>query len=63
MTPRLLERATPGMFGSRRDIVGSLPTTNQMGDAIAAAATDENVPSGHTIVVGGALDSLQSAGM
>ena len=33
-------------------------TAAEMGEAIARAATDPALPSGHTIVIGGALDSL-----
>ena len=42
----------------RRDDVGSLPTTTDMGEAIAISATDSSLPGGHTIVVGGPLESL-----
>lgn len=58
ITPKLLERAAPGLAGWRRDEIGQLPTAAEMGQAIAAAATDLTLPSGHTIVVGGALESL-----
>ena len=58
ITPKLLERVTPGLAGSRRTATGALPTAAEMGEAIARAATDPALPSGHTIVIGGALDSL-----
>jgi len=29
-----------------------------MGKAIAVAATDDTLPSGHTVVIGGSLDLL-----
>lgn len=58
ITPKLLERAAPGLMATRRDQTGQLPTAAEMGEAIAAAATDSTLPSGHTVVVGGALDSL-----
>ena len=58
ITPRLLERAAPGLAGRRRSEAGALPTAAEMGEAIALAATDHTLPSGHTIVVGGALESV-----
>lgn len=58
ITPKLLERTTPGMTKERQDSVGTLPTAEDMGEAIAAAATDTLLASGATIVVGGALESL-----
>ena len=59
ITPKLLERVAPGSIEQRRDDVGSLPTTTEMGEAIAIAATDTTLPSGHTVVVGGPLESLR----
>lgn len=58
ITPKLLERVQPGIFEQRREAVGHLPTVDQMGDAIAAAAADPTLASGHTVVVGGGLESL-----
>jgi len=58
ITPKLLERAAPGLADHRRGEVGRLPTAAEMGEAIAAAATDATLPSGHTVVVGGSLASL-----
>jgi NAD(P)-dependent dehydrogenase (short-subunit alcohol dehydrogenase family) len=58
ITPRLLERAARGLAADRTQRTGPLPTAEQMGEAIAAAAADPALPSGHTLVVGGALDSL-----
>jgi NAD(P)-dependent dehydrogenase (short-subunit alcohol dehydrogenase family) len=58
ITPQLLERVTPGSIGQRRGDAGSLPTTTDMGEAIAISATDTTLPSGHTVVVGGPLESL-----
>jgi NAD(P)-dependent dehydrogenase (short-subunit alcohol dehydrogenase family) len=57
-TPKLLERAAPGLAAGRRAALGVLPTAEDMGRAIVSAATDRTVPTGHTIVVGGDLDSL-----
>jgi NAD(P)-dependent dehydrogenase (short-subunit alcohol dehydrogenase family) len=62
ITPKLLERAAPGLAGTRRAVAGSLPTAAEMGEAIAAAATDPALASGATAVVGGALDSLRQVG-
>jgi NAD(P)-dependent dehydrogenase (short-subunit alcohol dehydrogenase family) len=59
---RLLERTVPGLSEERRDKIGQLPTTTDMGEAIAVAAADPTLPSGHTVVVGGALDALLSQG-
>ncbi|HEV8193588.1 MAG TPA: hypothetical protein VGP82_19190, partial [Ktedonobacterales bacterium] len=56
--PKLLERAAPGLKRQRRDSVGDLPTAQEMGEAIAAAATDPSLPSGHTAVIGESLDSM-----
>ncbi|MGH2517129.1 MAG: SDR family oxidoreductase [Ktedonobacterales bacterium] len=58
ITPKLLERKAPGLAGERRGEIGSLPTAAAMGEVIAAAANDPTLPSGHTLVVGGSLESL-----
>lgn len=58
ITPKLLERAGPGMTAQRREVLGQLPSAEEMGEAIAAAATDTSLPDGHTVVVGGALETL-----
>ena len=58
ITPRLLERGAHGSTEARRAAVGPLPTAEDMGRAIAAAVADPALPSGHTLVVGGPLDSL-----
>lgn len=58
ITPKLLERVTPGLAGARRDATGALPTAEEMGRAIAHAATNPSLASGETIIVGGALASL-----
>lgn len=59
ITPKLLERKAPGLAADRRGQIGKLPTADQMGKAIAAAATDPTLPSGHTVVIGGTLESLR----
>ena len=61
ITPKLLERKAPGLAGGRRGEIGKLPTAREMGEVIAAAANDPTLPTGHTIVVGGSLDSLPRA--
>jgi NAD(P)-dependent dehydrogenase (short-subunit alcohol dehydrogenase family) len=61
VTPKLLERASRGVADQRKLVVaGGLPSAADMAGAIASAALDSSLPSGHTIVVGGALDSLRS---
>ncbi len=57
ITPKLLERGVPGLTEHRRATIGPLPTANEMGEVIAQAATDSSLPSGHTVVVGGSLES------
>lgn len=58
ITPKLLERVAPGMTKDRQQTAGQLPTAKDMGEAIAMAATNTTLPSGYTVVVGGALESL-----
>jgi NAD(P)-dependent dehydrogenase (short-subunit alcohol dehydrogenase family) len=58
ITPKLLERAMPGLAAYRRNEVGQLPAAADMGEAIATAASDSTLSSGSTIVVGGGLESL-----
>jgi NAD(P)-dependent dehydrogenase (short-subunit alcohol dehydrogenase family) len=58
ITPKLLERAEPGLAEQRRDAIGPLPTVAEMGEAIAAAATDSALPSGHVVVIGGTLEAM-----
>jgi NAD(P)-dependent dehydrogenase (short-subunit alcohol dehydrogenase family) len=58
ITPKLLERAAPGLSTHRRGQIGKLPTATDMGKAIALAATDKSLPSGHTVVVGGTLEAF-----
>lgn len=60
ITPRLLERAAPGLADQRRQQVGSLPTATEMGTAIAEAVMNTELWSGATVVVGGMLDALFS---
>jgi hypothetical protein len=58
VTPKLLERASRGLTEHRRHVTRSLPTVDDMAEAIAGAAFDQTLPAGHTVVVGGELDSL-----
>ena len=58
ITLKLLERAAPGMTSERKQTAGNLPTGVDLGEAIAVAAVDPALPSGHTVVVGGPLESL-----
>jgi len=60
ITPKLLELAAPGLAAGRRREVGPLPSTDDMARAILSAVADPALPSGHTVVVGGALESLRS---
>lgn len=60
ITPKLLARAAE-RSNQPSDAPEDLPTAEEMGEAIAAAATDPTLPSGHTVVVGRALDSLPRA--
>jgi hypothetical protein len=62
ITPRLLERNAPGLVEQRRNIAGHLPTTDDMGRVIAAAAVDTSLPNGYVVVVGGSLESLPPGG-
>jgi NAD(P)-dependent dehydrogenase (short-subunit alcohol dehydrogenase family) len=60
VTPKLLERASRGLAEHRRHEAGSLPTAADMAEAIAGAALDLTLPTGHTVVVGGDLRSLDA---
>lgn len=52
ITPRLLERKNPGLIEYRRLQAEKLPTIDEFAEAIATAAADKSLPSGHTIFVG-----------
>jgi NAD(P)-dependent dehydrogenase (short-subunit alcohol dehydrogenase family) len=58
ITPKLLERTSPGLEQDRRATLGPLPTAQEMGQVIADAAVDSSLPSGHLIVIGAPLASL-----
>ncbi len=55
---RLIDRISPGYSEGRRQRGSQLPTVTEMGQAIVRAAMDPTLPSGHTIVVGCALDEV-----
>lgn len=57
-TPKLLERVSRGLVERRQRQAGRLPTAADMGEAIAAAALDPGLPSGHTVAVGADPSSL-----
>jgi 3-oxoacyl-[acyl-carrier protein] reductase len=52
ITPRLMERVTPGLIAARRAEAGALPTVDEFAAAIVDAALDRALPSGATIYVG-----------
>jgi NAD(P)-dependent dehydrogenase (short-subunit alcohol dehydrogenase family) len=58
VTPKLLERVSRGVRDQHRQVMESLPTATDMGEAIAAAVVNHELPSGHTVVVGRSLQSL-----
>ncbi|HEX5505037.1 MAG TPA: SDR family oxidoreductase [Thermomicrobiales bacterium] len=60
ITPKLLQRAARGAVAAAGAPAppARLPTAAAMGAAIADAALDPALPSGHTVVVGRALDEL-----
>jgi NAD(P)-dependent dehydrogenase (short-subunit alcohol dehydrogenase family) len=55
---KVMERMNPGLTQEREEHGGKLPTVTETGIAIAEAATNTTLPSGYTVVVGGALDTL-----
>lgn len=61
VTPKLLERAAPGLAAARRQEAGDLPTVESMAEAIAAATDDRTLPNGHMVVVGGSLEGMLAA--
>jgi NAD(P)-dependent dehydrogenase (short-subunit alcohol dehydrogenase family) len=52
ITLKLIERVQPGVLEARRAEAGRLPTIEEFARAIVSAATDPNLPSGHTVFVG-----------
>lgn len=59
---KLMERIASGLTEEREQKVGHLPTVTEMGQAIAGAAIDSTLPAGHTVVVGGTLDTFEFKG-
>jgi 3-oxoacyl-[acyl-carrier protein] reductase len=52
ITPKLLERAQPGLVAARRAQTGNLPTIEEFAAAIVEAACDEQRATGHVAFVG-----------
>lgn len=52
ITPKLLQRARPGLIEERRGQAGELPTVEEFAAAIVDAAGDEGLESGATVYVG-----------
>ncbi len=52
ITPKLMQRQSPGLIDSRRQLAGSLPSVEDFANAIANAAADYHLESGATIFVG-----------
>lgn len=60
ITPKLLERAAPGLIAERRTTQGALPTASEMGQQIALATLNPALESGSLVVVGAPLASMLS---
>jgi NAD(P)-dependent dehydrogenase (short-subunit alcohol dehydrogenase family) len=58
ITLKLLARAAHGRGKAHERAAVNLPNTDDMGAAIADAATNPALPTGHTVVVGRNLESL-----
>ncbi|PLZ84816.1 SDR family oxidoreductase [Fischerella muscicola] len=52
ITPKLMQRNSPGLIDSRRQQAGSLPTVEEFARAIVNATADPQLESGATIFVG-----------
>jgi 3-oxoacyl-[acyl-carrier protein] reductase len=52
ITPKLLQRQSPGIIEQRRQDVGSLPDIDQFAAAIVDAAVNKTYPSGTTLYIG-----------
>ncbi len=52
ITPRLMERLSPGLIETRRQRSGALPTVDEFATAIVDAAYDTSLPSGAVVFVG-----------
>jgi 3-oxoacyl-[acyl-carrier protein] reductase len=52
ITPKLMNRNTPGLIEARRNEAGSLPTVDEFADAIVNAVKDKSLRTGATVFVG-----------
>lgn len=52
ITPRLMERNSPGLIEARREEAGDLPTVEEFAEAIADAAVDDDLATSETDFVG-----------
>lgn len=52
ITPKLLERSSPGLIRARREQAGTLPGVEDFAAAIVAAASDAELTNGATVYVG-----------
>jgi NAD(P)-dependent dehydrogenase (short-subunit alcohol dehydrogenase family) len=52
ITPRLMDRSSPGLIASRREQAGTLPTVEDFARAIVDAASEPALESGATLFVG-----------
>lgn len=52
ITPRLLERQSPGLLNHRRGETQVLPTVEEFAEAIAQTVAGGTLPNGHTVFVG-----------
>ncbi len=52
ITPKLMQRANPGLIDERREQVGSLPSVEDFASAIADTCTNSNLNSGATVFIG-----------
>ncbi len=61
ITPKLFERASPGLIERRRQQAGALPTTQEFASVIVDAVADQEIKTGSTIYVGETDWDLQIA--
>ena len=61
ITPKLFERASPGLIERRRQQAGALPTTQEFATVIVDAVADEDLKTGSTIYVGETDWDLEAA--
>jgi 3-oxoacyl-[acyl-carrier protein] reductase len=52
ITPKLMERVTPGIIEERREQAGQLPTVADFAGAIADTCTNSNLVNGQTVFIG-----------